>query len=555
MWFCSFRSADALACDPASETLSAGGKTHVVAETRDAFGRFVGYVYSKNGAAQQTVSASYEAATGRFAGAGFLHGALGRPTSRTLARGGATRMDAFGYDARSELTSATLGNAAYGYGFDEAGNRNSATEAGRQLAYTTNALNQYASVSDGEVPFVPEYDLDGNATSIQTSTGAWTITYNGANRPVRFRNEESDTTIECGYDSQGRRCFKKVTVAGTVTLHHRYIYRGYLQIACVDLTRSGHPALWFVLWDPSQETATRPLAIQKDGTWYTYGCDITKNVCEVFGPAGYIRTSYSYAPFGAVSASGDVTQPFQWSSEHYDSETALVYYNYRHYSPDLGRWLSRDPIEEQGGVNLYAFTSNAPIVQIDILGEIVPAPGCHLNSPTCGGNGKVGIENPFPESWQTALIDFLRWWNGTHPQESNYGPDSQETKDLMESEIARRLREAFREKNQGRKCSDWKGLSGAGLKFGPIRFIKDIPNGRAHFVGSADGDVSIKIDSENCKVVATFVLENTTSLESFLYHLWFVENIEEPGLPRSNWVQRYTWQEEYECKKCDEEDL
>ena len=220
-----------------------------------------------------------------------------------------------------------------------------------------------------------------------------------------------------------------------------------------------------------------------------------------------------------------------------------------------GRWLSRDPIEEQGGVNLYAFTSNAPIVQIDILGEIVPAPGCHLNSPTCGGNGKVGIENPFPESWQTALIDFLRWWNGTHPQESNYGPDAQETKDLMESEIARRLREAFREKNQGRKCSDWKGLSGAGLKFGPIRFIKDIPNGRAHFVGSADGDVSIKIDSENCKVVATFVLENTTSLESFLYHLWFVENIEEPGLPRSNWVQRYTWQEEYECKKCDEEDL
>ena len=57
---------------------------------------------------------------------------------------------------------------------------------------------------------------------------------------------------------QGRRCFKKVTVAGTVTLHHRYIYRGYLQIACVDLTRSGHPALWFVTWDPSQETATRP---------------------------------------------------------------------------------------------------------------------------------------------------------------------------------------------------------------------------------------------------------------------------------------------------------
>ena len=598
-----------------SETLTGDGVAHAVTELRDAFGRGTGYAYAKAGTVQQTTGVSYAETTGRIATASFVHGgaqktfsyaylagtslvqtltcpnnmtetrsyeaarnllsgiaykrgttlvsqrtyvrdALGRPLTRSTARNGTTQNDAFGYNARSELTSATLGNDEYAYAFDNIGNRASSAEAGTQSAYSTNNLNQYASIGENEEnAFVPGYDADGNATSIQTSTGTWSVEYNGANRPVRFRNEESDTTIECGYDSQGRRCFKKVTVAGTVTLHHRYIYRGYLQIACVDLTRSGHPALWFVLWDPSQETATRPLAIQKDGTWYTYGCDITKNVCEVFGPAGYIRTSYSYAPFGAVTASGDVTQPFQWSSEHYDSELDLVYYNYRHYSPDLGRFLSRDPIEEQGGVNLYAFTSNAPIVQIDILGKIVPAPGCHLNSPTCGGNGKVGIENPFPKSWQTALIDFLRWWNGTHPQESNYGPDSQETKDLMRSEIARRLREAFREKNQGRKCSDWKGLSGAGLKFGPIRFIKDIPNGRAHFVGSADGDVSIKIDSENCKVVATFVLENTTSLESFLYHLWFVENIEEPGLPRSNWVQRYTWQEEYECKKCDEEDL
>ena len=121
------------------------------------------------------------------------------------------------------------------------------------------------------LPFVPTYDADGNATVIQTSTGTWIISYNGENRPIRFENAETQTVVECGYDSQGRRFEKKVTVAGTVTLHHRYIYRGYLQIACVDCARSGHPALWFVTWDPSQATATRPLAIQKDGTWFTYG--------------------------------------------------------------------------------------------------------------------------------------------------------------------------------------------------------------------------------------------------------------------------------------------
>ena len=177
--------------------------------------------------------------------------------------------------------------------------------------------------------------------------------------------------MECGYDSQGRRYFKKVTVAGTTTLHHRYIYRGYLQIAALDLTRSAHPALWLVTWDPSQPTATRPLAIQKDGTWFTYGYDLTKNICEVFGPAGYIRTTYSYAPFGSVTASGDVTQPFQWSSEHYDSELDLVYYNYRHYSPSLGRFLSRDPIEEQGGRNLYVFVGNSVLLKFDYCGNMI----------------------------------------------------------------------------------------------------------------------------------------------------------------------------------------
>ncbi len=120
----------------------------------------------------------------------------------------------------------------------------------------------------------------------------------------------------------------------------------------------------------TQPAATRPLAIQKDGTWFTYGYDITKNICEVFGPAGYIRTAYSYAPFGAVSASGDVSQPFQWSSEHYDSELGLVYYNYRHYSPSFGRFLSRDPIQEQGGLNLYAFVKNSPNISMDLLGRV-----------------------------------------------------------------------------------------------------------------------------------------------------------------------------------------
>ncbi len=256
------------------------------------------------------------------------------------------RNDAFGYNSKSELASATLGN------------NNSA-------------------VGD----FVPEYDADGNATLIKTATGIWSVSYNAENRPVRFECAGTQTIVEMNYDYLGRRFEKKITVAGTTTLHHRYIYRGFLQIACLDLTRAGTPALWFVFWDPTQPTATRPLAIQKDGSWFVYGHDLTKNVCEVFGPAGYIRTEYSYSPFGAVTSVGDFEQPFQWSSEFYDSELDLVYYNYRHYSPSLGRWLSRDPIEEQGGLNLYCFLVNNPILYFDYLGKSMIAPGARDRDP------------------------------------------------------------------------------------------------------------------------------------------------------------------------------
>ena len=90
-------------------------------------------------------------------------------------------------------------------------------------------------------------------------------------------------------------------------------------------------------------TATRPLAIRKDGSWFTCGWDLTKNICELYGPSGYTRASYSYSPYGLPSqstngaAAGDVEQAIQWSSEFNDTELGLIYYNYRHYNPVDGR--------------------------------------------------------------------------------------------------------------------------------------------------------------------------------------------------------------------------
>ena len=92
------------------------------------------------------------------------------------------------------------------------------------------------------------------------------------------------------------------------------------------------------------------------------------NICEVFGSDGYIKTAYTYTPYGSVTANGNVTQPIQWSSEYNDSELGLVYYNYRHYNPADGRWTGRDLLPERRGKNLYTFVSNSPWRKMDILG-------------------------------------------------------------------------------------------------------------------------------------------------------------------------------------------
>jgi RHS repeat-associated protein len=60
--------------------------------------------------------------------------------------------------------------------------------------------------------------------------------------------------------------------------------------------------------------------------------------------------------------------PFLFSTKYYDWETGLYYYGYRYYNPSTGRWLSRDPLGEQGGKNLYCLCFDCPIDGVDPLG-------------------------------------------------------------------------------------------------------------------------------------------------------------------------------------------
>ena len=68
------------------------------------------------------------------------------------------------------------------------------------------------------------------------------------------------------------------------------------------------------------------------------------------------------------AAAGSTSHPIQWSSEFYDTELGLVYYNYRHYNPEDGRWIGRDSIPFS--LHEYRYCKNTPLILIDQLGQV-----------------------------------------------------------------------------------------------------------------------------------------------------------------------------------------
>ena len=273
--------------------------------------------------------------------------------------------------SRSEPTNATGmvdADYRYGYDFDDIGNRETSSERGTNSVYTANNLNQYTAVDD----FTPQFDDDGNQTLIKTATGIWSVTYNGENRPVLWR--QGDVSLAMSYDRIGRR-IRLVKLEGqSISQRQLFSYNGYLQIQrrMQEPGMSAATQMDQFVWDPTEPIASRPLAWNRNNATSYYTHDGNKNVSEVVAANGVITAHYEYAPFGVVlgmhgeSAS---LNPWRFSCEYADDDFATVYYNYRYYEPSLGRWGCRDVLEEVYSLNLYLYCNNGPSLSFDLLGN------------------------------------------------------------------------------------------------------------------------------------------------------------------------------------------
>ena len=108
-----------------------------------------------------------------------------------------------------------------------------------------------------------------------------------------------------------------------------------------------------------------------------YHCDGNGNITCLINLSNAIVAQYSYDPYGSMlAASGPLAQVnlYRFSSKECHPNSCTAYYLYRYYDHNLQRWLNRDPLEEEGGLNMLAFLANDPMDAVDSFGLASPNP-------------------------------------------------------------------------------------------------------------------------------------------------------------------------------------
>lgn len=144
--------------------------------------------------------------------------------------------------------------------------------------------------------------------------------------------------------------------------------------------------------EPTEGRVSVPIEADDHHDWcHFYTVDHLGSVREMTDGTGNLQSEFSFDPYGRVTqVSGTGTTPdFQYAHYYVHQRSGLNLTRMRAYSSSLGRFISRDPIEEAGGVNLYDYVHNNPIGYSDPSGLSDEEGGGGLPAPT-GGDKPTG---------------------------------------------------------------------------------------------------------------------------------------------------------------------
>ena len=299
-----------------------------------------------------------------------------------------------------------MGADQYGYAYDPIGNRLTSTKNQATTTYTANPLNQYTAISGDPDP---TYDDDGNMLALRslgeggTSQSDWTCQWDAKNRLI----EAVQTPVQTGskklafaYDYMSRRYSKKVyvyTAASEYELQSStvFLYDSWNIIRELD-AMNGNAVIRSHVWGLDLSQTLQGAGgvggllgtLTSDSSLLAACYDANGNITEYVASDGAIAAHYAYNAFGDVVASSGASAgdfPHHFSTKYQDDETSLYYYGFRYYAPEMGRWTTRDPLEEVEGLNLLSFVENRPVDSYDLLGMAgcVRVPANPIDTATC----------------------------------------------------------------------------------------------------------------------------------------------------------------------------
>jgi RHS repeat-associated protein len=203
-------------------------------------------------------------------------------------------------------------------------------------------------------PKVLTYDLNGNLISAVTGSAQETYEWDGANRLVAINHRTSSapgTRSEFTYDGAGHRVrIVEKDDTGAVTSDKHYVWCGMDLCEERDFANSSLNKKYF---GQGVEIGTAK---------YFYSRDHLGSIREMVDSSGTIQARYDYDPYGRrTKVSGSMDSDFGFTGHFYHAPSGLFLAPYRAYDPDTGRWIRRDPIGENGGMNLYGYVGNSPV--------------------------------------------------------------------------------------------------------------------------------------------------------------------------------------------------
>lgn len=251
------------------------------------------------------------------------------------------------------------------------------------------------------------YDANGNTLSDGPRTMTWDV-------KNRLRSvTKGGTTWKWDYDHADRR----VKEYENNTLTKIFIWSGTSVVqernATGTITRTHY----------SGGFSDGPIAAS--GTKYQLLTDHLGHVREIVDASGAVVTRYDYTSYqGPVKLSGTLEATFQTIGRYYHhAGSGLELALYRAYDPELGRWLNEDPLGERGGLNLYGYVGNGPVMAIDPLGLDgrtfyfydgsdpgggTRAKGADFKRVSCnGGPNSFDASNGFGQDAYVAMVAYL----------------------------------------------------------------------------------------------------------------------------------------------------